>query len=176
MRRLSTVYARSPHHREDLIQNIFLATWEALPAFCGAAAIGPFSTPSLTTWHSPGRPEIGAQRSRLSLDEAPEAANPTPAPLDERRMLLYGPISRLPPVDRQLVSPWLDGFEYHRNGRYGQACGRAPLAVRLTNPAEPIGIVPDFEGPQWTNLQPPELLFEARVLSRRAVNGGSPYR
>ena len=108
MRRLCAVYARERHDREDLFQNIFLAVWKALPSYRGDATdrtwVYSIAHNVAVTWRS--REERWSRRRR-GLEES---AQPTEKPTDGRRMQLEGAISRLPPIDRQLVILWLEGF------------------------------------------------------------------
>ena len=108
MRRLCAVYARGQHDREDLFQNIFLAVWKALPSYRGDATdrtwVYSIAHNVANTWRS--RDGRWSQRRRGLEESAP----PTEKPTDGRRMQLEGAISRLPPVDRQLIVLWLEGF------------------------------------------------------------------
>ena len=129
MRRLCAVYANNPADREDLFQDIFLAIWKALPAFRGDA--------SERTWlyriaHNVALTWRGKDRRSSDRREAfEESRMPVTTPVNLRRILLYEMISRLPPVDRQLVSLWLEGLTMSEiEAVSGMRAGT--VAVRLT--------------------------------------------
>jgi RNA polymerase sigma-70 factor (ECF subfamily) len=128
MRRLCAVYARDRHDREDLFQNIFLAIWKALPAFRGDAAertwVYSIAHNVALTWQAKER---RWQHRRFALEESPRVIED---PVDERRIQLETLISRLPPVDRQLVILWLEGFT---TTQIAEAAGLRPgtVGVRL---------------------------------------------
>jgi RNA polymerase sigma-70 factor (ECF subfamily) len=63
------------------------------------------------------------QHRRLALDESPQVIED---PVDERRIQLETLISRLPPVDRQLVILWLEGFT---TTQIAEAAGMRPGTV-----------------------------------------------
>lgn len=129
MRRLCAVYAAAAPDREDLFQNIFLAIWKALPAFRGDASertwVYSIAHNVALTWRAQDR---RWQSGRIILDEAAEAPED---PARERRLQLYELISRLAPVDRQLVVLWLEGFTA---AQIAVVAGMRPgtVAVRLT--------------------------------------------
>jgi len=131
MRRLCAVYARAAADREDLFQNIFLAVWKALPAFRGDASertwMYSIAHNVALTWKTRDR---RWQNGRVGLDEATETA-PAASLSAQRRLELYEMISRLVPVDRQLVVLWLEGFT---SAEIAAVAGMRPgtVAVRLT--------------------------------------------
>ena len=91
-----------------MFQNIFLAIWKAMPSYRGDASertwVYSIAHNVAATWRA--REGRWLQRRRELEESTPLAENPT----DERVMQLEGAISRLPPVDRQLVVLWLEGF------------------------------------------------------------------
>jgi RNA polymerase sigma-70 factor (ECF subfamily) len=129
MRRLCAAYARGSHDREDLFQNIFLAIWKALPGYRGDSSertwIYSIAHNVALTWQARERRWLDRRRD---LDEASTTAE---APASDRRAQLYALISRLPPVDRQLVILWLEGFT---GAEIAAVAGMQPnaVAVRLT--------------------------------------------
>jgi RNA polymerase sigma factor (sigma-70 family) len=129
MRRLCAVYARNPADREDLFQDIFLAIWKALPAFRGDASertwLYRIAHNVALTWRGKDR------RSSIRRSTLEEAGTVASAPVNLRRILLFEMISRLPAVDRQLVSLWLEGFSMSEiEDVTGMRAGT--VAVRLT--------------------------------------------
>lgn len=129
IRRLCAVYALNPADREDLFQDIFLAVWKALPAFRGDASertwLYRIAHNVALTWRSKDR------RSNSRRAPFEEARMPVSAPSDVRRILLFEMISRLPLIDRQLVSLWLEGLTTSEiEAVSGMRAGT--VAVRLT--------------------------------------------
>ena len=127
IRRLCAVYARGAADREDLFQDIFLAVWKALPGFRGEASertwLYRIAHNVALTWQSRDRRHRGE-----SLDDA---RVPVVEPPDPRRIALFEIVSRLPPVDRQLVTLWLEGLTMAEMEEVtGIRAGTA--AVRLT--------------------------------------------
>ena len=110
-------------------QEIFLEIWRALPAFRGESSqrtwVYRIAHNVALTWQ--GR-DTRSRPRRQPLDEArTHAADPT----DLRRILLLEMISRLPPLDRQLVTLWLEGLSLKEIEKLvGIRAGTA--AVRLT--------------------------------------------
>ena len=107
MRRLSTVYAASPSDREDLVQDIFLAVWRALPAFRGDASertwLYRIAHNVALTWQTRDR----RRRFREAvLDDHVQPTNET----DLRRLDLNRTIAKMTPADRTLTLLWLEGL------------------------------------------------------------------
>jgi RNA polymerase sigma-70 factor (ECF subfamily) len=104
--------------RHDLMQELMLALWRAVPAFRAASLPSTFiyrvTHNAALTWK---RAERGYRRRLDTFEElqlAPvesseHAAGDAPA---ERLELLYAAIRRLEPVDRSLVLLQLDGVSY----------------------------------------------------------------
>ena len=98
--------------RDDLMQELLLALWRAVPAFAGASKPSTFihrvAHNTALTWHR------GATTYRRQLESF--AAEPPPAPPrpgeDEALAAIYAAIRRLPPVDRSLLLLHLDGLGY----------------------------------------------------------------
>lgn len=105
LRRLARVYARDPADQDDLVQEIAMAVWRAWPAFRGDA--------SERTWiyriaHNVAS-TFGSKRRRH------DAALPddVPARSDarcEERIDLADLVRGLPPIDRQVVTLYLEGL------------------------------------------------------------------
>jgi RNA polymerase sigma-70 factor (ECF subfamily) len=100
--------------RDDLMQELLLALWRAVPAFAGASKPSTFihrvAHNAALTWRR------GAATYRRQLERF--AAEPLPAPdslrpgEDEALAAIYAAIRRLPPVDRSLLLLHLDGLGY----------------------------------------------------------------
>lgn len=139
-----------PADRDDLMQELLLALWKALPAFRGESSPATFlyrvSHNAALTWK---RGRRGDERLE-SLEPAPgtPALEPTapaaPSPADRERLeLLYAGIRRLPPLDRSLLLLSLDGVGY---GEIGTLHGLTTTNVgaRLTRARQRLAL--DLEG------------------------------
>lgn len=97
--------------REDLLQEILLATWHALPAFRGDSSPATFlyrvAQNAALTWCRPLRRRPAVE----TLDEGEHAA-PLPDTRPARTEAMYAAIRRLPPADRALVLLYLDESSY----------------------------------------------------------------
>jgi RNA polymerase sigma-70 factor (ECF subfamily) len=127
VRRLCVVYASNPADREDLFQEVFLAVWKALPAFRGEASertwLYRIAHNVALTWKARDRRHRGEP-----LDGS---CSPACDPPDPRRIALIEIIALLPPVDRQLVTLWLEGLTMAEIEQItGMRAGT--VAVRLT--------------------------------------------
>jgi len=113
VRRVAATYERDPAAREDLLQEILLALWRALPRFRGESSERTFV---LRVAHNRGLTHAFRRRPRgLPLDEAGEVADPGPGPersatLAQRRERLLGALHRLPLATRQILSLGLEGL------------------------------------------------------------------
>ncbi len=102
--------------RKDLMQEVLLALWKAIPAFRNDAQPSTFvyrvSHNAALTWTRTQR----NYRARLERFQAEPAAETTAPPPDagEQELLerLYGGIRDLPPLDRSLALLFLDGLTY----------------------------------------------------------------
>lgn len=123
--------------RDDLLQELLIALWKAVPAFRGDCRAATFvyrvSHNAALTWKRARRDEF-----RLESLEPPPGAPPLeppapPEPRDdtERLELLYAGIRRLAPLDRSLILLSLDGVSY---GEIAELHGLTPTNVgaRLT--------------------------------------------
>jgi RNA polymerase sigma-70 factor (ECF subfamily) len=115
LRRLSWAYAREATDRDDLLQEIALALWTALPSFRGDA--------SERTWlyrvaHNTAIGFVTRQRRRARHEESGEppdcpaaGASPERSAIDaEQRHLLRAAVRALPMPDRQIVILHLEGL------------------------------------------------------------------
>jgi RNA polymerase sigma-70 factor, ECF subfamily len=116
LERLARAYERDPDKRRDLLQEIHVALWRSLARFDGRC--------SMRTWvcrvaHNTAtskvlRPQTNAP-SIVALDDSLEsvAATASEEVLDRRRALerLHGLISRLRPLDRQVMLLYLEQLD-----------------------------------------------------------------
>ena len=101
--------------RDDLMQELMLAVWKAIPAFRNGAQPSTFiyrvSHNAALTW----KRTLRNYRNRLERFQAqPTTSASTPADPREPALLerLYVEIRKLPPLDRSLVLLSLDGVSY----------------------------------------------------------------
>lgn len=123
--------------RHDLLQELMLAVWRAVPAFRGGAQVSTFiyrvAHNSALTWHRTQR----NYRHRVDRFEAnvlaDVTATMTPETTREHEALehIYAAIRRLPPLERSLILLHLDGLSYAEiAGIHGLSEGN--VGVRLT--------------------------------------------
>jgi RNA polymerase sigma factor (sigma-70 family) len=135
IRRLVTSYEREPARRQDLIQDIWLALWQALPSFRGDCSERTFV---FRIAHNRGVSHIQHwQRRRTEvLDEGAPVVDEREDPLEDaikrqRQERLRAAVHRLPLGLRQVVVLTLEGLS-HRD--VGDVLGLSEnnVAVRLT--------------------------------------------
>jgi len=101
--------------RHDLLQEIMLAVWKAIPSFRGQAQPTTFiyrvSHNAALTWRRK-RQNYAKRVQQYEQSGAMNAALDHAQPMDERLEQLYAAIRRLPEVDRSLVLLALDGLSY----------------------------------------------------------------
>lgn len=135
VRRLAMAYERDHALCEDLIQEIWLALWLALPSFRGDCAERTFV---YRIAHNRGVSHI--QQARRSRAEALDEQHPIPDPASDpesaagqhqRRERLQAAVRRLPLGLRQVVVLTLEGLS---NREAGEVLGlsESNVAVRLT--------------------------------------------
>jgi RNA polymerase sigma-70 factor (ECF subfamily) len=108
LKRLCRAYLQDPADQQDLLQEILMAIWTALPRFRAEA--------SERTWmyriaHNVALTFSGKRRRRERTEEPiEEGVALAPAGNDPRRLALNQAIQRLTPVDRGLAALYLEGF------------------------------------------------------------------
>lgn len=116
--RISGDFAR-PVDRDDLLQEMMMALWHALPNFAGRASESTFvyrvALNTALSWHR-GLPAAG-----MALDEIGELPGVDTLPLDhlldaERSGALESAIHQLQAIDRALLRLYLDGQPYRAIG------------------------------------------------------------
>lgn len=100
--------------RDDLMQELLLAMWRAVPAFAGASKESTFiyrvAHNAALTWRR-GTATYARQVERFAAQ--PQSAATGNASRDEEALeLIFAAIRRLPPVDRSLIMLQLDGVSY----------------------------------------------------------------
>lgn len=103
--------------RHDLMQELLLALWRAVPAFRGDARPSTFiyqvAHNAALTWKRTQR-NYRQRVERFESLSLPVDPPPSPAAAGERELLelLYTHIRALPPLDRSLILLQLDGVSY----------------------------------------------------------------
>jgi RNA polymerase sigma factor (sigma-70 family) len=132
--RVAASYERDPARRQDLLQEIAIALWRALPGFRGESSARTFVlriAHHRAVTHSMRRPPAGQP-----LDDAREVAAADPSPEAEvadrqRRRRLEESIRALPIALRQVLTLALEGLS---NREVGDVLGVSEnaVAIRLT--------------------------------------------
>lgn len=115
--RIAASYERDRHRIDDLVQEIFLAFWRALPSFRDDAALSTFLA---RIAHNVGvshvRREVRRPKTEATaewLQDAPDDPVDGPASRaerDDRRRRLLEAVRALPLPQRQVVTLYLEGF------------------------------------------------------------------
>lgn len=135
VRRLAFSYERDPARRQDLVQDIWMALWQALPAFRGDCSERTFV---FRIAHNRGVTHIQHWRRRRTEvldDEAPVAtadADPERVASDgQRRARLQSAVQQLPLGLRQVVVLTLEGLSQREIGEV-LGISENNVAVRLS--------------------------------------------
>ena len=113
--RFAASFERNPHARQDLVQDIMLAVWQALPAFRGEASIKTYVIGVAHRRCASHVMRAVAQPAHEALDEEWEDAQPGPealAHLNQQQQRLLAALRQLPVGQRQLVLLALEGMRY----------------------------------------------------------------
>lgn len=119
--------------RDDLLQELLIALWRAIPAFRGDAQAATFiyrvAHNAALTWKRSERRRDAWQEGPTALDriEAPGGAEDADRELLER---VYAGIRELPALDRSLVLMSLDGLS-HREMALIHGLSEGNVGVRL---------------------------------------------
>jgi len=126
-------YVDNAPDREDLMQEILVALWRALPRFRGESSLRTFV---LQVAHN--RSITFATRRRRFADLPEEGLLPDPTPLVEERLIeqqhrdrLFAAIRRLPEAQRQAVMLHLEGLSQREIAAL-QETSEGNVGVRLT--------------------------------------------
>lgn len=121
LQRISRTFAE-PADQQDLLQELLLAVWKAVPGYRGESRPGTYiyrvAHNRALTWRR--RTFVWRFRSRRAESEAiADAASIVADGLDDHALLgrMYDAIRRLAPLDRSLVLLSLDGVSYADIGR-----------------------------------------------------------
>ncbi len=113
--RLASSYARNASDRDDLLQEIAIALWRALPAFRGECSERTFA---FRIAHNRCITHLSKRRPTMSLDDAPlEPEDPQASPEarasdEQQRHRLLQAIYGLPAIHKEVLVLFLEGMEY----------------------------------------------------------------
>ena len=113
--RIAMSYEADPAHREDLVQQIFLAVWQALPSYRADASLKTFIAKIAQNRAISFVARQDRQGPVAELPEQIEADEPDPEEsaikASERKVLLDA-TRRLPLPQREVIILVLEGFSY----------------------------------------------------------------
>ena len=131
--RLAANYTNTPSDRDDLLQEIAMALWQALPRFRGECSERTFL---FRIAHNRAIAHLARSRSRPVADEEVEVHDPAPDPeaglaREQGVQRLRRAIHQLPLVYGQVITLSLEGLGY---GEIGEILGisESNVGVRLT--------------------------------------------
>jgi RNA polymerase sigma-70 factor (ECF subfamily) len=112
--RLAGSYTRSTSDRDDLLQEIAMAIWKALPSFRGESSERTFI---FRVAHNRALTHLAQRRPSAELDEANEVSDPRPNPErgfseGQQQARLLNAIHRLPIGYRQVITLALEEMSY----------------------------------------------------------------
>lgn len=132
LHRISRAFGESAD-QHDLLQELMLAVWKAVPSFRGGSAPSTFihrvALNRALTWRNS---ENGRKRRASDADAEWHAVVNQPADPAEAALLdrLYGAIRQLKPIDRSLILLALEGVSHSEIGRIHDFT-ETNVAVRL---------------------------------------------
>lgn len=117
LQRLAASYTRTAADRDDLLQEIGIALWRALPGFRGECSERTFL---FRIAHNRCITHAARRRDTVSIDDADlsgsqmttAATAETEAAADEERRRLFDAVRRLPLIYREVTVLVLEGMEY----------------------------------------------------------------
>lgn len=130
--RLAGSYSRSPGDRDDLLQDIAMALWQALPRFRGECSERTFL---FRIAHNRCLALVSRRRSTIALGEEIDVEDPRPTAevelsQDEQRERLVHAIRRLPVIYREVITLMLEGLAYKEIAQV-LGIGESNVGVRL---------------------------------------------
>jgi RNA polymerase sigma-70 factor (ECF subfamily) len=131
--RLAASYTRSASDRDDLLQDIAMALWQALPRFRGDCSERTFL---FRIAHNRCLAHLSRRSSLVALDDAQvEVADPTPSAehllsQEQQGERLFGAVRQLPLIYRQVITLTLEGLSYREIAQV-LGIGESNVGVRL---------------------------------------------
>ena len=113
--RLAGSYAANRSDRDDVLQEIAIALWRALPAFRGECSERTFL---FRIAHNRCMTHLSKKRDTVSLDdagidpEAPESSSETIVAEEQQRRRFVQAIRGLPVIHREVLVLFLEGMDY----------------------------------------------------------------
>lgn len=116
--RIAASYEANPARREDLLQEISLAIWRALPRWRGEASLRTFVA---KVAHNRAVSHVVSQARRVEVEMDPGHPDHAPGPDhraedEQQRERLVQAVHRLPLGQRQVVVMALEGFSQRETG------------------------------------------------------------
>lgn len=131
--RIASTYTNTPSDRDDLLQEIAMALWRALPRFRGECSERTFL---FRIAHNRAIAHLARARSQPAVGEELDVHDPAPDPeaglvREQKVERLRGAIHRLPLVYRQVITLLLEGLGY---GEIAEVLGisESNVGARLT--------------------------------------------
>jgi len=131
--RLAGSYTRSASDRDDLLQDIAMALWQALPRFRGDCSERTFL---FRIAHNRCLARVSTRRAAIALeDEQMDVADPRPnaeeqLSQDQQGERLVSAIRRLPVIYREAITLMLEGLAYKEIAQV-LGIGESNVGVRL---------------------------------------------
>lgn len=101
--------------RDDLMQELLLALWRAVPAFAGQSKVSTFiyrvAHNAALTWRR-GAATYRRRVEAFGVEPSRDPEDAVAVRTDEALALVYAQIRQLPPVERSLILLQLDGVSY----------------------------------------------------------------
>jgi RNA polymerase sigma-70 factor (ECF subfamily) len=113
--RLAASYARNRSDRDDLVQEIAIALWRALPSFRGECSERTFL---FRIAHNRCITHLSKKRDTVSLDDAgidpvdPDASSEKIVAEEQERRRFVAAIRELPAIHREVLVLFLEGMDY----------------------------------------------------------------
>ena len=131
--RLAASYTRSPTDRDDLLQDIAMAVWQALPKFRGECSERTFL---FRIAHNRCLAQVSRRRSTVAIEDEPIDLE-DPSPNAERQLSqeqqverLHQAVRRLPLIYREVITLTLEGLPYKDIAQV-LGIGESNVGVRL---------------------------------------------
>jgi len=115
LRQLAASYAANRSDRDDLLQEIAIALWRALPAFRGECSERTFL---FRIAHNRCMTHLSKKRDTVSLDDAgidpedPDASSEKIVAEEQQRRRFVQAIRDLPVIHREVLVLFLEGMDY----------------------------------------------------------------
>lgn len=134
LRRLAASYTRSATDRDDLLQEIALALWQALPRFRGECSERTFlfriAQNRCLAHLARRRPVVALEAEAIDVEDPQPTAEAQMSGEQQRERLLQA-VRRLPLGYRQVITLMLEGLSYREIAQV-VGIGESNVGVRLT--------------------------------------------